>query len=140
MARKRDEPVRRKASSAKPSTSAKPNVSAKPNARSTASSSATSSAKSIPRGRPVEAAEPKPAEVDEVAARHRRGAGTGKGLGGTIGGIMHGIDADIFRDPASIQRIKRDRNAVVRTADGTVVGIELPKAKGRKEDLPKDAG
>jgi hypothetical protein len=80
------------------------------------------------------------AEEEALAARYRRANAAGKGLGGTIGGIMHGIDANIFRDPASIQRIKRDRAAVVRTADGTVVGIELPPDKVIKEDLPKDAG
>ena len=56
--------------------------------------------------------------------RPLRRSGSG-GFGPAIAGIMHGIDADIFRDPASIQRMQRDSAGVVRTADGTVIGIGL---------------
>lgn len=62
---------------------------------------------------------------DDLPRAHRRSGGAG-GFGPAIAGIMHGIDADIFRDPAAIQRMQRDSGAVVKTADGTVIGIELP--------------
>jgi hypothetical protein len=62
---------------------------------------------------------------DDRPLSHRRARGSG-GFGPAIAGIMQGIDADIFRDPAAIQRMQRDSNAVVRTADGTVIAIELP--------------
>jgi len=64
-------------------------------------------------------------EDDGLPRSHLRSGGSG-GFGPAIAGIMHGIDADIFRDPASIQRMQRDSSAVVRTADGTVIGISLP--------------
>lgn len=62
-------------------------------------------------------------EGDRPLTNRRSGGG---GFGPAIAGIMHGIDADIFRDPAAIQRMQRDSGAVVKTADGTVIGIELP--------------
>jgi hypothetical protein len=65
-------------------------------------------------------------ELDDDRPRAHRRSGGGGGFGPAIAGIMQGIDADIFRDPAAIQRMQRDSNAVVRTADGTVIGIELP--------------
>lgn len=68
-----------------------------------------------------------------------RRSGGSSSLGTTIGGIMHGIDADIFRDPAAIQRMERDKKATLRTADGTVVGIELPGEGILTEDPPDDA-
>jgi hypothetical protein len=71
---------------------------------------------------------------DDRPLGHRRSGG-GAGFGTAIAGIMHGIDADIFRDPAAIRRMERDRTAVARTADGTVVGIGLPD-----EDVNDDDG
>jgi hypothetical protein len=68
---------------------------------------------------------PEDEEEDARPAGHRRSGGAG-GFGPAIAGIMHGIDADIFRDPAAIRRMERDRTAIARTADGTMVGIELP--------------
>ena len=64
-------------------------------------------------------------QAEERPLAHKRSSGSSS-FGPAIAGIMHGIDADIFRDPAAIQRMQRDRTAVVRTADGTVIGIELP--------------
>lgn len=64
-------------------------------------------------------------EDAEAPLEPLRGSGS-SGFGPAIAGIMHGIDADIFRDPAAVQRMARDSKAVARTADGTTVGIELP--------------
>ncbi|MEA2621093.1 MAG: hypothetical protein QOH61_3 [Chloroflexota bacterium] len=72
---------------------------------------------------------PGPADGEVLAQRPRarRPPSTGSStFGQTIGGVMHGIDADIFRDPASIQRIQRDQKQILRAADGTMVGIEMP--------------
>ena len=76
-------------------------------------------------------------ELDDDLPRANRRSGGG-GFGPAIAGIMHGIDADIFRDPAAIQRMQRDRAGVVRTADGTVIGIDLP-GEGVIDDPEPDA-
>lgn len=70
---------------------------------------------------------------DERPLGHRRSGGA-SGFGPAIAGIMAGIDADIFRDPAAIRRMERDRTAVARTADGTVVGIGPPTDDAAEAD------
>lgn len=79
-----------------------------------------------PASGPPEGADEEEEQVEDDRPQGHRHSGGAAGFGPAIAGIMHGIDADIFRDPAAIQRMERDRSAVVRTADGTVIGIELP--------------
>lgn len=89
-------------------------------------------------GKPGDSSDPRDPEDEALNLGRRRSAGTGS-FGGTIGGIMHGIDADIFRDPAAIQRMQRDSKAVLRASDGTVIGIELPGEGILTDDPPEDA-
>ena len=79
-----------------------------------------------------------PIEAQDDDLRPLRRSGSG-GFSPAIAGIMHGIDADIFRDPASIQRMQRDSAGVVRTADGTVIGIGLPGVGVITEPEPAEA-
>lgn len=64
---------------------------------------------------------------------HRTGGGSA-GFGQTIAGIMHGIDADIFRDPAAVQRMEKQQPAGVKTAGGTIVGIEVPPEEAAADE------
>jgi hypothetical protein len=65
----------------------------------------------------------------------RRG---GASVGATIASVMHGVDADIFRDPAAEQRIEQPRTPDYRTSDGTLVRIDVPERANQPATTPRE--